>query len=152
MPNTTTLLSDERIQYEGVFSIAELYKHAYNWLTWRKFDVREGKYMEKAKATGKEIKIEWTAQKFLDEYSSFEIKIRWEFLNIRDAEKPPKMQQGEVNIFVTASIITDRQDFWAANAFYSFMRTFYDRYLYRSSYDRLKAELWKTGWDFFNER
>ncbi len=156
MANTISILADERIQYDGYFDLAELYKHAYNWLNWRKFDVAESKYTEKAKAAGKEMEMIWSATKTLDEYSKFEIKVRWQLFAIRDEEVKKgntvvKMQRGEINIYITVNLITDRQDFWAQNAFYSFMRAFYDRYLYRSSVKRLKDEGWTVGWEFFNE-
>ena len=156
MANTIAILTDERIQYEGYFDLAELYKHVYNWLTWRKFDVAEKKYTEKIKAAGKEMEMQWEATKNLDEYSKFEIKLKWQLFAVRDEEVKKgdvvaKMQKGEINVFVSVNLLTDRQDFWAQNAFYAFMRAFYDRYLYRSSIGRLKAEGWKLGWDIFNE-
>lgn len=156
MSNTISLLTEERIQYEGLFDLKELYKHAWNWLIWRKFDVAEEQYTEKIKAGGKEMKIIWTAQKHIDEYSMFEMKMRWEMMGINDVEVKKnggtaKMNKGEVNIYVTASLITDRQDYWAQRAIYSFMRGFYDRYIYRSTIERLKGEVWKIGWEFFNE-
>jgi hypothetical protein len=156
MVNTITLLNDERIQYEGLFDLSELYKHAHNWLTWRKFDVSEKQYTEKVKAAGKEIEIKWEATKYLDEYSAFKIKVRWHGFRINETEvkrgnETVSLLKGELNVFITAQLETDRQDYWTNNAFASFMRTFYDRYLYRSAIERLKAELWKVGWDFYNE-
>ncbi|MEM2874144.1 MAG: hypothetical protein QW063_01700 [Candidatus Nanoarchaeia archaeon] len=156
MANTISLLTEERIQYEGLFDLKELYKHAWNWLVWRKFNVAEDRYTEKVKAAGKEMKIDWTATKNIDEYSKFEIKVRWEMQGITDVEVKKnggtaKMNKGEVNIYITASVITDRQDYWAQNVFFSFMRGFYDRYIYRSTLERLKGEVWKLGWEYFNE-
>jgi hypothetical protein len=156
MVNTITLLSDERIQYEGLFDIKEIYQHAYKWLTWRKYDLSEKQYTEKVKAGGKDLEIRWEAIKYVDEYSTFEIKVRWLGFGINDVEVKKdggtiKLQKGEINIYVSASLKTDRQDYWAQNAFYSFMRAFYDRYLYRNSIERLKGELWKVGWDLYNE-
>jgi hypothetical protein len=156
MVNAITLLNDERIQYDGPFDLGEFYKHAYNFLFWRKFDITEKRYTEKNKAAGKEFRIEWEANKFFDEYSKILIKVRFELYQINDIEvktdtKVKKMQKGEVNVYVTAELWTDRQDYWAQNVFFSFMRGFYDRYIYRSSIERLKAEVWKNGWDFFNE-
>jgi hypothetical protein len=156
MVNVTTLLSDERIQYDGLFDLNELYKHAYNWFNWRKFDIAEKKYSEKAKATGKEVTIEWDVTKSIDEYSGFEIKVKWELKGVQDVDVKKdsgtaKMQKGEVNVWISANLKTDRQDYWTQNVMQSFLRSFYDKYLYRSTFERLKGELWKTGWDFFNE-
>src|SRR3989304_1808103 len=156
MANVAVLVSDERIQYDGLFDLGELYKHAYNWLVWRKFDVNEKKYSEKSKGPVKDITIEWDIIKIIDEYSQYSIAIKWEPRGIGDVDVKKdsgtaKMQKGEVSIWISASVKTDRQEFWTQNAFMSFMRTFYDRYLYRSTYEKLRGDMWKTAMSFKEE-
>lgn len=156
MANVITLMQDERMRFVVTFDLKELYAHIYNWLVWRKFDVEENEYTEKAKPTGKEYIIRWNAEKYIDEYSKYRIKIRWELYNIFDEEVKKgaatvKMQKGEINAYISAELVTDRQDMWVQNAFYSFMRAFYDRYIYRASIERMKGDLWKLGWELFNE-
>ena len=53
MSKKIDLLKEERVQYEGIFDLKDLYKHAHDWLEWRKFDVSEKKYKEKIKPDGK---------------------------------------------------------------------------------------------------
>jgi hypothetical protein len=156
MANKLTLLDGEKMIYEGVFDLGELYKHAYTWFTWRKLDVSEKKYKEKMKATGKEIEIEWQVNRDIDEYSKFSHDIKWRMRDINDVEVQKdsakvKMQKGEITIEVTSSLITDRQDIWAAKPHFTFLKAFYEKYLYKGSIDRMKKELWKQGWDFYNE-
>jgi len=31
------------------------------------------------------------------------------------------------------------------------LQSFFEKYLYAGTFERLKLELWKEGWDFYNE-
>jgi hypothetical protein len=156
MPNVITLLDSERIQYTGIFDLDALYTHALNWLIWRKFEVNEKSYTLRKKPSGDELFIEWEAQKNVDEYSQIKIRVKYELFGITEVEakkegRPKKMQKGEINIYVSADLVTDRQNFWAKNVLYSFLRAFYDRFIYRSSIERLKIEILRLGWEYYNE-
>jgi len=156
MAGKISVLESEKVTYDGVFDLGELYKHSHQWLTWRKFDVSEKKYKEKMKPTGKEIEIDWIAKREIDEYSSWEYDIKWKLRDINDVEVQKdsvkvKMQKGEVNLDISAYIVTDRQDFWTSKVQFAFMKAFYEKYLYKGNIDRMKKELWKMGWDFYNE-
>ena len=156
MSKSIDFLKEERIQFEGIFDLKELYKHAHDWLAWRKFDIAENKYKEKIKPTGKEIEAEWEITRDIDEYSQFKIKVKWQAFAITDIEVQReggkvKMNKGEVNIYVSAALVLDRQDKWEETPFVKFMQSFFEKYLYKGTIDRLKAEVWKIGWEFFNE-
>jgi len=156
MANKITLLDSEKITYENVFDLKELYKHLYEWLTWRKYDVSEKKYKLKVKPTGNDMEIKWEATKFIDEYSMFLIEMKALLVGVTDVEVQKdgakiKMQKGEITIDVSAHLITDRQDVWASRPHFIFLQRFYEKYLYKGAIDRMKGELWKVGWDFYNE-
>lgn len=157
MANKITLLDTEKITYEGVFDLKELYKHLYEWLAWRKYDISEKKYKEKVKSTGKDMEIMWEANKDIDEYSQFKIEMKAVLIAVNDVEVQKesgakvKMQKGEISIAVSAHLITDRLEVWQGKPAFSFLQRFYEKYLYKGSIDRMKGELWKVGWDFYNE-
>jgi len=156
MSQKVDLLSDEKITFEGIFDLKETYKHAYQWLQLRKFDVAEKKYKEKVKDSGKDLEIEWTATKDYDEYTKIELKIKWETIALDDVEvvvnnKKKKMNKGELTVTVTANLVKDWQDKWETSPFLQFMKGFYEKYLYNKTIDYLKKEVWKTGWGFVNE-
>ncbi len=157
MSEKIELLTDQRIQVKNIiFDFDEVYKHAHNWLEWYKYDVYEAKYTEKVKPQGKEFEIKWEAIRDIDEYSRFVIKVKWQLFGINDvkvqqAGQDIKMNQGEINIFITAYIVTDYEDAWEKSPFFKFLKGFYDKYLYKSTLEQLKGELWKEGWDFYNE-
>ena len=156
MSKTIDFLKEERIQFEGIFDLKELYKHAHDWLEWRKYDIEEKKYKEKVKPTGKELEIKWEATRDIDEYTQFLIKVKWQIFGLTDVEvqkegKKVKMNKGEVNVYVTAALVLDWKDKWEERPFLKFLQSFFEKYLYKGTLDRLKSEIWKEGWEFFNE-
>ena len=66
-----------RINFKGgVFDVKEIYKHANEWFKlYKGYKVEEVKYKEKVLASGREIKIGWTCDKPIDEYTKFHFEI-----------------------------------------------------------------------------
>ncbi|MBD3263361.1 hypothetical protein GF374_03205 [Candidatus Woesearchaeota archaeon] len=156
MSKKIDLLKEERVQYEGIFDLKELYKHAHDWLEWRKFDVAETKYKEKIKPKGKELEILWEATREIDEYTQYLIKVKWEGFGVTDVQVQRegdkiKMNKGEINAYVSAYLVLDWQEKWEEQPFFKFMQSFFEKYLYKGTIDRLKQDIWKVGWEFFNE-
>lgn len=156
MSQKIDILSEERIILEAIFDLKELYKHAHDWLEWRGYSVAEKKYKEKIKPTGKDIEVDWEATREIDEYSQFMFKVKWRIFALTDVEVQREggkvtMNKGEVNVFVTASLVTDWQDKWEESKFLKFLQAFFEKYLYKGTLDRLKGQVWKEGWDFYNE-
>jgi len=156
MSKKIDFLKSEKITLEAIFDLKELYKHAHDWLEWRKYDIEEKKYKEKVKPNGKELEIEWIATRDIDEYTQFQIQVKWQIFGLVDVEVQKeggkiKMNKGEVNIEITASLVLDWQDKWEERPFFKFLQSFFEKYLYKGTLDQLKAKIWKEGWEFYNE-
>ncbi len=141
---------------KGVFELKETYKHAYEWLESKNYTVTEKKYSEKITESGRELEIEWEADRDIDEYSKYWLKIKWKLQGVVDVEVQQegakvKMQQGEITMEVTAQIETDYDDKWEATPMMRFMRRFYEHYLYKETFRAQKDRLWDEGWEFVNE-
>ena len=151
------LFKKVKIDVKGqLFDLKELYKHVHDWLEWRKFDIVEDKYATKATAKGKEIKVKWTCTRDVDEYSQFEIVVEWELIGINDVkmkheDKDVELQTGNIVMHITASLNSDYADKWESSRTHKFMKSFFERYLYIGTTERLKGELWGIGWDLYNE-
>ena len=152
-----SMLKDEKITFVGVFDLKKTYRHIYNWLTWKGYDVEEKKFKVKNKATGQDYDIRWTATREIDEYSQFEIKLKWECFGVNKIEvqkngAKDKADKGEVNLYVTASVVLDWQGRWEEKAIYlKFLKAFYEKYLYYGTIVELKKRIWNEGWECFNE-
>jgi len=151
------LFTEARIQQKkAFFDLSEVYRFAYKWLKWRKYDITEKKYKEKHNPNGKEMEIKWEAWKEIDSYSAFQIDIRWELYGVTDAKvnkdgKEVKMQTGEINVYVSAYLVLDYESKWEESPFLKFLRSFYEKYLYAGTVVKLKGDVWVEGWDFYNE-
>jgi hypothetical protein len=146
-----------KIDIKGqLFDLGEVYKHAHEWLEWHKYDVVESKYAEKTKADGKELKITWEATRDVDEYTRFEIDVKWTLYGVNDVEmahegKKIKLQSGNLVIETNAFVITDYDGKWETSRQNKFLKSFFEKYLYAGDLTRLKGQIWKQGWDFYNE-
>jgi len=156
MGSKNTVIEKEKVSYDGIFDLKELYTHLHDWLTWRKYDVAEKKYKEKVTQGGKDIDVEWEAKRSADEYSDFVISIKANAKGINDVEvqkdaSKVKMQKGSVDFEISATLITDKNDVWEARPSFKFLQKFYERYLYKNDLDRLQGELDKHGRGLLNE-
>ncbi len=156
MSTEIPLLESEKVEFKGIFDFKELYIHANDWLTWRKYAVAERAYKEKITPTGKDIEIEWKATKEIDEYSQFKIEVKWRLTDLTEVEVQQdeakvKKDKAKITISVSAALVLDWRDRWEETPVIKFLKTFYEKYLYRGTIDKLKGDLWKQGWDFYNE-
>ncbi len=157
MSEKTSLIERARINKKKyTFSMDDLYKHAHDWLVWKGYDVTEKKYKEKILPDGRIIEIEWVCTRDIDEYSQFEVEVGWNFYGIKNVEvmkdgDKVKRQNGEIDTFVSARLVLDWRNKWEESAFLTFLKAFYEKYLYVGTIGRLKSEIWKEGWEFFNE-
>ena len=157
MGSKSELFKEARIQVrDAIFDLDEIYKHAHDWLDWRKYDITEKAYKEKNSPGGREVKIEWECTRDIDEYSQFELKVKWVLLGVNDVKvehmgKDVKMQKGEINIYISAFVVLDYLEKWEKTPMMKFMKGFYEKYLYVGTIESLKAEMWKEGWELYNE-
>ncbi len=151
-----TLLDKEKIDFSGTFDLERLYKHLYDWLNWRGFGHEEKKYKEKVKGDSKDIEIRWSDEKDYDEYTKIVIETVWLVYGLTDVEakkdgKPYKLNKANLILNVTAKFVTDKQGVWAKNPTLHFLQTFYEKYLYKNVIEQLKSDVWRLGWEYFNE-
>jgi len=127
---------DSKIKQASIFEFKEFYRFLYTWLSDNEYDVTEKVYSEKITPSGKEIEIEWEANRKISDYFKFVIKVTWRILGMVDVEvqkdgKKAKMNKGVVEVKASAWITKDYESRWEANAFLKFMRGVYDRYVIR---------------------
>lgn len=156
MSTKLTLVENQKVKYTGVFDLGDIYLHLHDWLFARKFDVAEKKYKEKIKGNSRAFEIKWEATKEVDEYSKYEITTLF-LIDVEDVEaededgKKKKMQKGSIEVFVSANLILDREDTWEVTPYIKFLKTFYEKYLYKNVIDNMKEELSAYGNDYLNE-
>ena len=157
MATRMPILPQQRIQLKNaIYDLQEVYQHAHDWLAWLKYDIWENEYQETITPGGKVIKIFWNCEREIDDYSKFIIEVRFEMFGMTDIEvqqagERAKMQKGEINAFISAFLETDRQNKWSEKPYLKFMKSFFEKYLYKGQIEVMQGQLWKEGWDFYNE-
>ena len=157
MAKEDTILKDVKVELKkAIFNLTELYKHAHDFLESRNYTIVEKEYKEKVTAQGREINIKWECEKEVDEYSKFNIAVKWtaQFINdvkVKQGEKEIKMQSGEISVKVSSKLILDYNEKWESHLFLKFLQSFYEKYLYIGTITQLKEKLWEDSWDLYNE-
>ena len=75
-----------RLQYEGLFSVKDLYFAIDEWFEERNFDRRELRHVERVTPEGKYIEVEMRPWKKYTDYAKCEIKIRLVMSDIVEVE------------------------------------------------------------------
>lgn len=151
-----TLLDGVAIEKKGLFDFKETYSHAKKWLEAYNYTVIEKSFKHKEGDGGRDVEVEWTVTREIDEYTQFNFEVKWKGSGLTDVKvkinkKDVKLQKGKVKLEVNTFLMLDWQDKWEESPVLKFMRALFEKYLYKKQLDELKSQLWKEGWNFYNE-
>ncbi len=125
-----------RLQYEGLFSVKELYFSIDEWLEERNYDRREIKHVERVSPEGKYIEFEMMPWKKYTDYAKSEIKIRLIMSDIVEVEiekdgSKVKLNKGKIKVVLDGLLTTDYENRWESKPMFYFIRTIFDKYFYK---------------------
>ncbi len=141
------------VRYTGPFDFEELYRHLYEWLEWRGYDIREKKYKDKMKPKRpiqRELEIDWFAFREVDEYTRFSYKIMFRIINVKELEVKrddvtKKIWQADIDILIWSYMLLDKDDKWAESTYLHFFKKFFETYIYKGQTDKWEETLyWET--------
>ncbi|PIN80582.1 hypothetical protein COV16_00665 [Candidatus Woesearchaeota archaeon CG10_big_fil_rev_8_21_14_0_10_34_8] len=136
----------EKVKYAGLFDFKELYRFCYIWLTDNNYFVTEKVYSEKIQPNGKEVDIEWASFKGVSDYFKFIITVKWRVLGLTSVEvekdgKKTKMDKAYLELAINGVIEKDYENKWSENAFYSFLRGIYEKYIVKGRVEGYEDKL-----------
>ena len=146
MTETKIILDNLAINYEGLFSAKEYFKFLDTFFQEKLYNKREPVSMEKVEAAGKYVEQEIEPYKKMSDYAKFVIRINTKMFNVKEVEVEKdghkiKLNQGRVAILIDGLIQTDYENRWSNAPFYIFMRTIYDKFIYKSYIDQFEVQL-----------
>lgn len=146
MTEKKLVIDQLRLNYEGLFSLNELYRTVSSWFYEHGYDYYEKKNVEQVTPTGKDIEIELRPWKKLTDYAKKELKIRMFLKDVKmvEVEKEGvklKLNQGNIQMIFDAYLITDYEDRWENKPLFFFIRTLVDKYVYKFYTDRFEGDL-----------
>ena len=147
---------EQVLKQKGFFNYVDLYTFCFNWFKNKGYGLSEKQYIEKLQSNGKEIILEWKAEKKVSDYFKEEISIKWHILGLSDAEvmignKKEKTNKGEVKLKISADLLRDYEENWDKTVFYKFIRGIYDKYIIRNTNDLYKNRLKENAIEFFED-
>jgi len=140
MTETNIVVDNMALDYEGLFNAKDYYKLLDGFFAEKNYDKREGLSMEKVEASGKYIELEIEPYRKLTDYAKAVIRVRTKMFNVKEVEVEKdghklRLNQGKINILIDGLIQTDYENRWTDRPFYVFMRTLYDKFIYKRYMD-----------------
>ena len=136
---------------QALFNSEELYTKWKAWFDKHHYFLNEKKQSSKALPDGKEIKIEWQAERKVDEYVKFHVLIDCWILRCTDviveAEgKKQKMQKADFEIRFKGFFEKDYRGKWKNET----LRRIYDRFIIKSRLEKMEGKIWYETNDLIN--
>ncbi len=156
MSEEYTVAGTSKVRYVGVFDLGEVYKLLYDLLTAENYTVEEEKYKEKITNAGKQIEINWVAEKKVDDYTMFVIKISYfivglEKVKVKRDGVEVSMNKGDIEIAFKAILKTDYENRWETSPILKFLKGIYDVYIYKSTFENWKKQIYNEMYSIQNE-
>jgi hypothetical protein len=146
MAEKEKVIDELRLQYEGLFDINELYHTIDRWFREKQYDKREIKNVEFVKPEGKYVELWLMPWKKITDYAKIEIKIRLIIENLKEVEVEKdnhkvKMNQGTIKMVIDGFLTTDYENKWEGKPTYVFIRTLFDKFIYKGYTSRFKGQV-----------
>ena len=140
------IVDESEVEYEGLFSLTDLYKLIDKYAKEKGYDKEEKENTEQVTANGKDIHLILQPNRKVSDYFENIMKIEISARRIKDVEtemdkKKIRLNEGYINIKFSAILKSDYEGRWKDKPMYYFIRTLFDKYIYRSEKNEFEARL-----------
>lgn len=123
--------------YEGYFDTNALYNFIDRYTRERGWDKQDVLHDIKNKESYRDIYLDLRPSKTISDYAKFMMKIIVNMTHVTDEiieldGKKIKTNKGKVNITLNGFMMTDYEGDWQSSAKWTFMKTIYDKFIFRS--------------------
>lgn len=130
------VIDNERISYKGLFNMKELYRLIDTYFHSKGYEKRETRNKEFVSPEGKYIELWLEPFKKLTDYAMLIIRLQILVENLREVvvemgKQKKKMHKGEITIIIDGFLVTDYENRWEGRPEYVFIRTIFDKFIYR---------------------
>lgn len=135
MAERQLIIDHQRITYEGLFLIKDILKTFNEWAGDKGYAPVEVKHTEGNKPDGRYIEADYRPFKKVTDYIKNIIHLRIICSEIKDViieqeGTKKKMQQGKVQLIITAWLETDYEHRWETKPIFYVLRTIFEKYIY----------------------
>ena len=135
MAEQLIVVDDEKVSYEGIFDMKEVFNVMKQWMSDTGYWMVEKNHTESSKPDGKFISLDLIIFKKFTDYAKSLFNVKVEFYNVKDTVierdgKKIKMQEGKVIVSFNGILETDYENRWENKPVYYFLRTVFEKYIY----------------------
>ena len=146
MSEQKIIVDESAIEYEGLFDLKELYALVDDYLKQKNYDKVEKMNKEFVGPNGKEVYYILTPYMSISDFVRKILKIDFTAKDVKDVEveidgSKRRMQQGKIKILLSGILMTDYEGRWEQTAFYYFIRTMFNKYVYRQYTEDFEGQL-----------
>ncbi|MFH1064389.1 MAG: hypothetical protein V1729_04875 [Candidatus Woesearchaeota archaeon] len=146
MSEKKILIDEEALEYEGLFNLIELYSIIDDFLKLKGYDKFEPLNEESVYPHGKDVHIILAPMKWHTDYVRKVLKIDLQLSKIKEVETEVdkvkvKLNQGKIRILYSGMLETDWEGRWEQRPIYHFIRTIFDKYIYRKHTQDFESEI-----------
>jgi hypothetical protein len=146
MTETKIVIDNLSFNYEGLFKVNEFYRFLDSYFAEKNYDKHEVINMEKVDPNGKYIELEIEPYKKLTDYAKMVVRVNCKMHGIKEVEveregHKVRMNQGRINILIDGFIMTDYENRWNDRPMYVFIRTMYDKFIFKNYIDQFESKL-----------
>lgn len=140
-----------KIVKKGVFDINKIYKECKDWFSDSKYEYTEVDKTTKTKDRGFEILYKVFGKRDLTDYFQLRIEVDFLFEQTKEVQiDNKKMFKGNVEMRMSAILITDWQKKWQKTKFSKFLQKVYEKHLIKKKIDSVYGgKCYLEGMDFF---
>ncbi|NQU79761.1 hypothetical protein HQ545_08400 [Candidatus Woesearchaeota archaeon] len=140
------LVDEESLDYEGLFNLFELYSIIDDFFKLKGYDKFEPLNEESVYPEGKDIHVILTPVKWHTDYVQKVLKIELMMHEIKEVETEidkvkVNMNKGKIKILFSCYLHTDWEGRWEGRPVYYFIRSIFDKYIYRQHTHNFEMEV-----------
>ena len=140
------LVDEETLEYEGLFNMLELYSIIDDFLKLKGYDKFEPTNEESVYPSGKDIHVILRPMKWHTDYVRKVLKIDMRMKHIKEVETEVdklkiKLNQGKITVLFSCFLETDWEGRWEQRPVYYFIRSMFDKYIYRKHTKDFESEI-----------
>ena len=156
MVETKIVVDGLTLSYEGLFSATEFYMMIDRFFRDHMYDKRETQNLEKVEPQGKYIELELQPYRKMSDYIRFVIRMRLRMFNVTEVEiekdgHKVKLNKGRVNMVFDGFLETDYEGRWEGKPSYVFIRTVFDKFIYKMYTQKFEAQLTEDVNTLYNQ-
>jgi len=146
MAERKIVVDNVRINYKGLFNMRDFYRVMDGFFKEKGYDKREVRNNEYVKPEGKHLELWLEPYKKITDYAKLIIRLQVIIQDLREVVveregHKKKMQKGDIQVIIDGFLETDYENRWEGRPEYVFVRTLFDKFIYRRHTTQFEAML-----------